>query len=82
MNAADQLIAGTQALPATAPGASGHRPPVAVHLAIDEQRHQVMVRVIDSRTGATLREMPSTTLVAVAAQIGRAERGSTETRKR
>ncbi len=45
---------------------------MAVQFAVNDRTQRVMVRVIDARTGAVLREMSSTALAVVAARIGRA----------
>jgi uncharacterized FlaG/YvyC family protein len=49
--------------------------PVTVQFVMNARTQTVMVRVIDARTGAVLREMPSTALAAVAARIGRSVGG-------
>lgn len=60
-------------MPPTAPEATA---PVAVQLAMDDSTQRVVVRLIDTRTGAVLREMPSTALAVVAARVGRGVPGS------
>ena len=50
--------------------------PVVVQLAMDDRAQRVVVRLIDGRTGAVLREMPSTSLPVVAARVGRGVHGS------
>jgi hypothetical protein len=52
------------------------RAPVAVQLAMTDRTQRVVVRLIDARTGAVLREMPSTALAVAAARIGRVVDGS------
>lgn len=48
----------------------------AVQLVMTDRMRGVVVRVIDARTGAVLREMPPTALAAVASRIGRAVGGT------
>lgn len=44
---------------------------VAAQLRIDEHTRQVVVRLYDAQTGATLREFPPAALPALAARLGR-----------
>jgi FlaG protein len=60
----------------TSPMAREAAAPVAVHLVMNDRTQGVVVHVIDARTGAVLRAMPSTALAAVAARIGRSVGGS------
>ncbi len=71
---ADALaMPGHTAPPPVAPGRDG---PLAAQLTMDDRTRRVMVRLIDVRTGATLRELPSAVLAAVAARIGRVVGGN------
>jgi hypothetical protein len=60
--------------PPVAPGRDG---PLAAQLTMDDRTRRVVVRLIDVRTGATIREVPSTVLATVAARIGRVVAGRT-----
>ncbi len=51
------------------PGTAGH---LAAQLAVDERTRHVVVRVIDTRTGDAVRELPTAALAALAVKIGRA----------
>jgi len=63
--------------PAMSPMTPEARAPVVVQLAMTDRTQRVVVRLIDARTGAVLREMPSTALAVAAASIGRVvDRGS------
>ncbi|OLC30663.1 MAG: hypothetical protein AUH31_04275 [Armatimonadetes bacterium 13_1_40CM_64_14] len=65
---AEVLGAPSPTTSAMAPGATS---PVAVQLTMNDRTQRVMVRLIDARTGAVVCEMSSTSLVVVAARIGR-----------
>ncbi len=62
--------------PTTSRTAQEATAPVAVQLAMNDRTQRVVVRLIDARTGAVLREMPSTALAVMAAKVGRAVHGS------
>ncbi len=62
--------------PALSPMAPEATAPVTLQLAMNDRTQGVVVRLIDARTGAVLREMPSTALAVVAARVGRAVHGS------
>jgi hypothetical protein len=65
---ADVLAVPSPAMSVMTPEATA---PVAVQLAVTDRTQRVVVRLIDARTGAVLREMPSTALAVAAASIGR-----------
>jgi hypothetical protein len=69
-------------VPTMPPVATGKSAPLMVQLSMDDRTGRVVVRVIDPRTGAMLRAVPSTALAAVAAKIGRSVRSSTEDTRR
>ncbi len=58
----------TATAPHGTPGPIGH---LAARLAVDDRTRQVIVRVIDTRTGDAVRELSLATLAALAAKIGR-----------
>lgn len=62
--------------PTTSPMAPEAPAPVALQIVMNDRTQTGVVRVIDARTGAVLREMPATALAAVAARIGRSVGGS------
>ncbi len=62
--------------PALSPMAPEAMAPVRLQLAMNDRTQGVMVRLINARTGAVLREMPPTARAAVAATVGRAVHGS------
>ncbi len=68
-------IAQALALPPVAAQASGGGPAggrsIAAQLYVDERTRRVMVRLIDTRTGTSIRELPPVALAALAARIGR-----------
>lgn len=68
-------IAQALALPRGAAQVSGSSPAggrsIAAQLYVDERTRRVMVRLIDTRTGASIRELPPVALAALAARIGR-----------
>jgi hypothetical protein len=69
--AAKILVVPSPALSPMAPEA-----PVTLQLAMNDRTQGVVVRLIDTRTGAVLREMLPTALTVVAAKVGRAVHGS------
>jgi hypothetical protein len=66
-----EILAGPS--PALSPMAPEATAPVALQLAMNDRTQQVVVRLIDARTGVVLREMPS---AALAVRVGRAVHGS------
>lgn len=58
----------TTPAPSGRPGTTGR---LAAQLAVDDRTRQIVVRVIDTRTGDAVREFPPGALAALAAKIGR-----------